>query len=721
MRLKIRYKILLAFAFLLLLSSLVQAFTFIITRNYISSRIDTAHELEAKRGAHDLQDFFTDINNQTYSLARIYRDTIVNASGSATENLIFTAKHIVANNDEIREVTYLSTSGRELYKFHNEGQVLQDQLNYEVYTDSFKNAVSGKTAFSKVYYFERDLGPHIDVFSPIIDIKQDVKAVVKVQVGLEALRKELSEITYGDYGQLYVVDDEGRLIAHPSQKYVLDRPNLNDRPLVSKIINNEKVTASDYTYTNEKNIKVLAKAVKVPGINWIAVVEQPISEAYGFLTVIRNVFIITLISSTVVLLIIASLVSTSLASGIKKLQESAQKIESGELKTSILIKSGDEIESLSNSFGSMVNRLLMRENQIMKEKQETETMLQSLADGVIALNQDNKIIAFNKAAHKITGLNDDVVIGKDIDEALDVYSDGQKVPFVFYYNKTHTGKTVSLKESNLSLIKDNGEKVAIELTADQILFQDQRVGTIIVIHDITKEKQLEEMKLDFVSMAAHELRTPLTSIRGYLSVFMEEDIVLNEEQKTFLQRMNISCDQLMALVENLLNITRIERGAMALNVGTVNWMEIVNTVFDQIYNRAVEKNIAITIKQPEKVLPTVEVDSFRISEVLTNLIANAINYTDAGGSVTISFEEIYGEVITHIADTGQGIPKEALPRLFTKFFRVSGKLEQGSKGTGLGLYIAKAIVEMHHGKIWVDSSVGRGSTFSFSVPASNKS
>ena len=224
------------------------------------------------------------------------------------------------------------------------------------------------------------------------------------------------------------------------------------------------------------------------------------------------------------------------------------------------------------------------------------------------------------------------------------------------------------------------------------------------------------MKLNSVSMAAHELRTPLTSIRGYLSVFQEEDITLNDEQKMFLKRISIASDQLVALVENLLNITRIEKGVMALNKNPLNLLETIKTIIESLHESASQRNISVKLFEPEENIPLVDADAFRISEVITNLLSNAIYYTDKGGNVDISFSHNDKEIITHIKDTGQGIPKEALPHLFTKFYRVSGKLEQGSKGTGLGLYIAKAIIDMHNGKIWVESEVGIGSTFSFSLP-----
>ncbi len=243
------------------------------------------------------------------------------------------------------------------------------------------------------------------------------------------------------------------------------------------------------------------------------------------------------------------------------------------------------------------------------------------------------------------------------------------------------------------------------------------LGCIITLHDVAREKQLEEMKLDFVSMAAHELRTPLTSIKGYLSVIMDESShKLSTEENTFLNRISISVEQLMGLIENLLNVSRIERGVFTISLGPVDWVDTVREAMTAFLPRAKEKQIDLTFTEPKEQIKQIKADKLRITEVISNLISNAITYTDQNGRINIWMEARENEVITHVQDTGEGIPESAIPNLFTKFYRVSGKLGQGSKGTGLGLYISKSIVEMHHGKIWVVSEYGKGSTFSFALP-----
>jgi signal transduction histidine kinase len=209
-----------------------------------------------------------------------------------------------------------------------------------------------------------------------------------------------------------------------------------------------------------------------------------------------------------------------------------------------------------------------------------------------------------------------------------------------------------------------------------------------------------------------------------MSVFMNENKgKFTKDQEMFLSRISISTQQLLDLVENLLTVSKIERGTSGANLTLEDWVKLSKLTFDQFSERAREKNMEFTFMEPTTEIPKIMVDKLRITEVLSNLLSNAIAYTNPGGKIKVwiglSPDKKY--VVTNIEDNGQGIPKEAISHLFTKFFRVSGKLEQGSKGTGLGLYISKEITKMHHGEIWVESELGKGSKFSFSLPINQNS
>jgi len=357
---------------------------------------------------------------------------------------------------------------------------------------------------------------------------------------------------------------------------------------------------------------------------------------------------------------------------------------------------------------------------VTAERNKLNTTIESIADGVIALDFEGNVITINPAALKMLGLGENDIAGKNADNILKAFDKDKRVLFKdLIVRKKLPQDTIVSQIENLKLTTNFGRQVFVNLTSSAIREGEEvGLGAIITMSDVSKEKELEEMKLDFVSMAAHELRTPLTAIRGYLSVLQEELTKnLSKEQRSFLDKAFISSSQLAALVENLLSVSRIERGAMKLETISQNWKIVLREMVTSFTPLANEKGIKLTLNCPDD-LPPVSVDKFRISEVLSNLIGNALNYTNQGGTVELSaeFDKKENMVVAHIRDTGQGIPESAISHLFTKFFRVSGVLEQGSKGTGLGLYISKAIVNMHGGNIWVESELGKGCTFSFTLP-----
>lgn len=446
---------------------------------------------------------------------------------------------------------------------------------------------------------------------------------------------------------------------------------------------------------------------------------------------------------------------------IAKLNEGLHVIQSGNLDYRVDIKSGDEIEDLSQDFNLMADHLkenfrkLQMQNTsadrsaqlllgrdldlrkmndeleeekeaISAEKNKLSVILSGVSDAIIALDLNRNIISFNKVAEHLTEFSESEVLGKPIDQVIKLRTKEWKISPLEYCPDVqedfegiaYTKKGVEIFSLKNNLNSLNSKGVFVNLIASQIR-EGKRVnlGCILTLHNVSEERQLEEMKLDFVSMAAHELRTPLTAIRGYLSVFINENKAkFNDEQNMFLSRINIATQQLMGLIENLLNVSKIERGIFNVNLEPTDWLALTKQIFSWFEERAKAKNITFQLIEPATPLPKVSADKLRITEVLGNLLSNAIAYTPAGGQIQVKLEQNNNYIVTHVQDNGEGIPKEAIPKLFTKFFRVSGNLEQGSKGTGLGLYIAKSIIDMHHGQIGAQSEPGKGSTFSFALP-----
>lgn len=723
MKIGIRYKLLLGFILLVSLSFFTQFVIYLAVEKYGGSAIDAATHDKAKDAANEINLYLHSIEERASELHQLYlKDLSIDKVNFSTY-----ADILLTSNNNIEQISVLSESGRELLKIDRNGRLSQEQLSFDLPSLEFEQAISGHSAFTKVFYLQNNTVPYITLYFPLENVN-DGRAL-KILISLKRLWQVIADIKQYDSGHAYVLDESGILIAHPDEKLLEKRIDFSSRPLIKYLMgqssrSNEATQPSNLSnYTNENSIEVTAQGYKNSNPNWIIVFENKITEAYSVLHFVRNIYIYSYIGSMILLFIIASILTNNLTKPILRLKDATSLLTKGKLDTRIYMKSHDELEDLGRSFNNMAENLqdvvqkLEQDKDILSaERNKMAVALSSITDGIIGVDMERKIIIFNKAAEKITGYSYDQVLGKSIHDVIHFRDVSGEIGSEIYCPiRTDDFEGVVYQNNDIKISAKRESYV--HLTAGKIKEgRHVNLGCILALEDITHEKELEEMKLDFVSMAAHELRTPLTSIRGYLSVFQEEDINLNQEQKVFLERISIASDQLVSLVENLLNVTKIEKGVMALNKKPIQITDLIKTIVDSLKVPAEQKEIKIRIVNASLPVPVVSVDAFRISEVITNLVANAISYTERNGSITISFEIIDHNIITHIQDTGQGIPKEAIPHLFTKFYRVSGKLEQGSKGTGLGLYIAKAIIDMHNGKIWVESTLGKGSTFSFSLP-----
>ncbi len=412
---------------------------------------------------------------------------------------------------------------------------------------------------------------------------------------------------------------------------------------------------------------------------------------------------------------------------ISEIQNTIRQLTFGDLNIKLDIKTHDEFQLMSEELNSLARKfevdnkkMELDKYMLWTEHNKATVTYSSIADGVIGLDSNQKVLLFNRAAEIILGINAKDIISKDIHPFIQIIDDNKKevLPAVYCPTTRNDFEGVAWTGRNITLKTFQGKEIPADITSSKIKESVRaNLGCILTIHDLTKEKQLEEMKLDFVSMAAHELRTPITSIVGYLSVFMDEmKGKIPPSQAELLDKIEFASKQLQSLVDNMLNVSRIERGVFSVTVAPMDYLDLMDKIFSEVKERAKSKSQTLEYTPPTTPLPQMEGDKIRLGEVISNLIGNAINYTPAGGHIKVSVELKEGQIITHITDNGRGIPPEAISRLFQKFYRVVSKLEQSSKGNGLGLYISKAIVEVHHGKIWVESELGKGSTFSFSLP-----
>jgi len=371
---------------------------------------------------------------------------------------------------------------------------------------------------------------------------------------------------------------------------------------------------------------------------------------------------------------------------------------------------------LSSQAAVVVNSSYMYQ-EIEEERKKDDALLTSIGEGVLAFDQNEKIIMLNTTGEYITGYLEEEILNKTPDEVLQL-SDKQEKPIArenLPMGKVlHKGEPITLNE--IYLKKRNNEFfpawLSCAATRDA---NDKVIGGIIVFRDISEELQVEQMKQELIAIATHELRTPITGIKGYLDMILEGDTgkLGPDTQETIEEVVKIN-QRLADLVDDLLNVGRIEQGRIEIKPVAMDLDKLITEVIGELSIQAKDKKLEL--KYPKAIVPQVKADPDRVRQILINLIGNAIKYTP-NGSVEASATKVGNDVVTAVKDTGLGMDKEAQKRLFEKFYRVKNEQTRQITGTGLGLWITKKLVEMMGGEITIQSEEGKGSTFTFSLPA----
>ena len=261
------------------------------------------------------------------------------------------------------------------------------------------------------------------------------------------------------------------------------------------------------------------------------------------------------------------------------------------------------------------------------------------------------------------------------------------------------------------------ENLVLEITSTFLIRERKKTGTLVLLHDVTREKLVEKMKTEFVSLAAHQLRTPLSAIKWTLRMLIDEEMgKITREQRDFLEKTYKSNERMINLINDLLNVARIEEGRYVYNPIFADITEIIQSAIKSFQEEAKRRNIKLEFREAKKKLPKILLDTEKIRLTVDNLIDNAIRYTSPGGEVIISLKQKGEQIECSVKDSGVGIPKDQRGRVFTKFFRGSNVMRMETEGTGLGLFTSKNIIEAHGGKIWFKSKEKKGSTFYFTLP-----
>lgn len=404
---------------------------------------------------------------------------------------------------------------------------------------------------------------------------------------------------------------------------------------------------------------------------------------------------------------VGTLFVTRILRPVLEFQEVAQNLAKSYGSDELPITNHNELAHLGRSLNHLAARLQDRILALESERAKVAAILDSMVEGVIALDPHGKILVTNPSACRILELVDRRVEGQSLLEVVRNKELGDLVDWCRTLNSAERyRREVELATQNQRVLEVNAMPLALS---------NNMIGIVLVLHDITELRRLEQVRAEFVANVSHELRTPLTAIKGYLETLLDESPKKPTTHRRFLEIAHVHAERLGRLINDLLNLSNIETGKVILDLHEVNVAEVVQEVSAIFEKDATQKGVSFV----NQVDPHISVcaDRDRLSQILVNLVDNAVKYTSAGGHIffgAVSRES--GQIALRVQDTGQGIPPPDLPRITERFYRVDKARSRELGGTGLGLAIVKHLVQLHSGALTIESEVGKGTTIEITLP-----
>ncbi|MBZ9635548.1 two-component system histidine kinase PnpS [Clostridium sp. FP1] len=488
------------------------------------------------------------------------------------------------------------------------------------------------------------------------------------------------------------IDKKGKVI-YDSSVNAETMGNHNDRQELIEARKSGSGFSVRYSSSTEKNMMYFATAFD-DGL--IIRSSMPVEIVNGLGSKYFKLYILAILFCAIMSIWFSLKLSCIIVKPITDLIFITSRISKGEIHRRARTLSDGEIGQLAKNFNEMADKLEFTLNEVTDKQNRLEAILQSMDSGVIAVDRKNKVIMINPYAKKMFGITKDI-IGENL---LDNIRDFQ-LEDIFHQSDD------DYKE--IKIVWPQERELRIK-TAD-IINRSQHIGTVAVVQDITEVKKLEKMRTQFVANVSHELKTPLTSIKGFAETLKYVDDVDTKEK--FLNIINEEAERLTRLITDILTLSHIEQ-QKEIKKEKIDVNKIIRDVYNLMKNTADVKGIQLSIEQHS--IKALLGDADRFKQMLINLVGNAINYSETGDSICIGTEVYDDRFILWVKDTGVGIAKKQIPRIFERFYRVDKARSRSNGGTGLGLAIVKHIVLQFNGKIYVESELGLGSKFIVEIP-----
>lgn len=527
----------------------------------------------------------------------------------------------------------------------------------------------------------------------------------------------LSNYNNTNVDEIQVVDSKGTIrgTSDVNDQSVVGQKT-TDRNVKNAIYNNRTYTKS--TYDTQNNGRYYVSIVPLYSSNsagnssqlvGVLYVRANMKSVYSTINNIMGIFVIASLAAMVLGLGIAIIIARAITRPIEEMKQQTQRIARGDYAGQVRVYSDDELGQLAKAINNLSIRVEESQESTEAERRRLDSVLSHMSDGVIATDRRGNITIINETASDFMDVTAEKAIGNSILDVLKIRDD-------------YSLRDLIENQDELMLDFSSNERDLI-LNAYFSLIQRESgfiSGLVCVLHDVTEQQKIDNDRKQFVSNVSHELRTPLTSLRSYIEALSDGAWKDPEVAPGFLKVTQEETDRMIRMINELLSLSRMDSGTTRVDMELVNINEMFNYVlnrFDMILKKDDNPAKYYTIKREfTKRDLWVEIDTDKFTQVLDNIMNNAIKYSPDGGVVTCRLLETHNQVIISISDQGLGIPRADLGHVFDRFFRVDKARSRAQGGTGLGLAISKEVVQMLGGRIWVDSVEGKGSTFYISLP-----
>ena len=525
---------------------------------------------------------------------------------------------------------------------------------------------------------------------------------------MDQLDEQIKAIGNSITTRITIVKEDGTVLADSRHNpYVME--NHSNRPEIKAVIDGQDfgISSRESTTLNQ-DMYYVASLYNVDGQNLVIRLAKSLQNINRIIRVDIYKYLLFLVILLFLSNILVWYYSKSIIKPLKRIKEMAKEIATGERNKIEDIKySNSELGSLVQEYNRLGQELDHKIDSLMEEKNKLTAILNSMTEGVIATDKNEKILLMNPKACEMLNVNCDNIEGKNFISAIRDHRFAKYLNKVLHQND-HYSTEMTFK---------NPEKIYLEANFQTITdHKDEIIGAVIVLIDVTRLKKLEEMRKDFVANVSHELKTPLTSIKGYADTIVENEIKDYETINKFVGVISKEATRLNLLINDLLDLSKLEADYFELKP------EELDNILDKplrILQKEADKNDVEIIKQFDENLPLVKMNKSQIENLLINLIDNAIKYNEEGGKIFIRAYEKNNKVYIEVEDTGLGIPQEDQERIFERFYRVDKARSKEVGGTGIGLSIVKHIVKGHESEIDVKSVEGQGTNFKFYLHKAN--